>query len=297
MGNIFQVRMIFSVVDVSSCFLRLSPPTMEVLTDYIGVFNIEDLLVVYNDNEILEDLKNLLKRLDYVKFIKAREATLQMIEKDASDSYLIPGKFTSVPNGQKGSKPKAKIVQKSDSNVISDNCSLCLSPLEAGSRSGICDRCSVPSSSSSSSTNSSTSSSAVKSGKKKARSTEKPRRTASRDSENGEEANSISSHIFLNESVDDVLAEYMIVNAISPECSINDNTNSNDYSSRHPVAEAQILPLPAPVEALPLASVMGNYNGYEEELVQAESRDVHLSGLLNVIEDEVSRRKGGQNGE
>jgi hypothetical protein len=218
-----------------------------------------------------------------------------MIEKEASDSYLIPGKFVSVSDGMKGSKPKARVLKKSDSSSVSDSCSSCLSPMESGSRSGICDRCSVLSSSSSSSTNSSTSSSGIKAGKKKTRSTEKIRKISSRDSENGEN-NSISSHIFLNESVDDVLTEYMIVNAISPECSMNDNMNHNGHSSHHPVAEAQILPLPPPVEALPLASVMGNYNSYEEELVQAESRDVQLSGLLNVIDDEVSRRKGTVNG-
>jgi hypothetical protein len=69
MGSTFQVRMMLAFM-FSLWFHRLSPQTLEVLTDYIGVFNIEDLLVGYNDNVILEDLKNLLKRLDYVKTLK-----------------------------------------------------------------------------------------------------------------------------------------------------------------------------------------------------------------------------------
>lgn len=52
----------------------------------------EDLALIYHDDHILDDLQNLLKRLDYVKFMNAKEPTLQMLANEHERSNDIPSK-------------------------------------------------------------------------------------------------------------------------------------------------------------------------------------------------------------
>eukprot|EP01040_Poterioochromonas_malhamensis_P005316 gene5316-5701_t len=71
---------------------KLSPQAIEVLRDFIGLVAFEDLALIYHDDHILDDLQNLLKRLDYVKFMNAKEPTLQMLANEHERSNDIPSK-------------------------------------------------------------------------------------------------------------------------------------------------------------------------------------------------------------
>lgn len=97
---------VFALHDIT--IFRLSAQAIEVLQDFIGVVAFEDLALIYLDDRILEDLQNLLKRLDYVKFMNAKEATLQML----ANQYQPPSpqKTPSKPAAGEGEFPDTEVL-------------------------------------------------------------------------------------------------------------------------------------------------------------------------------------------